>query len=129
MLANESNRVQGDVAWKGDEDRSPGVEFRPKRRSVCPTYGLPSRTQGVEAITDVVAGFLNEGELALDRAEKVVGPVGTGLDGRLPLGDRAKQLSGSGAEQRQSGRGAEGSRSTYSPLGTTGVISWRDLRG
>ena len=28
ILADESKRVQGDVAWREDEDRSPAVEFR-----------------------------------------------------------------------------------------------------
>ena len=28
ILADESKRVRGDVAWKQDEDHSPAVEFR-----------------------------------------------------------------------------------------------------
>ena len=43
VLADESKRVQGDVSWKEDEDRSPAVEFRVDIES---TSGWPLFVKG-----------------------------------------------------------------------------------
>ena len=94
--------------------------------------GFSFRSRLGESITDEVADFLNERELAFDRAEKLVGRSGRGwtVDFHAPC--RATQLVGPGAEHRQSRGGAPGlgarARRLARPESPRGGTRGADLR-